>query len=155
MRAAGRFSGAFCLVWAVWGLSSAAALLFVAKYGSSIPYWDDWNMVPVVAGDQPVDARWLWSEHNGHRIPVPRLLLVGLYKLSGSDARAGMYFNVIILATAALILIRAARSQRGKTSYADALFPLLLLNWGHCENLLWCWQVTQVLPVAIVCVLLA
>ena len=31
----------------------------------------------------------------------------------------------------------------------------MLLNWGHYENLLWCWQGTQVLPVCIVCVLLA
>jgi hypothetical protein len=150
-----RFSGAFCFVWTTWGLLCAAALLFVSKYGSSIPYRDDWNMIAVVTGNESVNAHWLWSEHNGHRIPVPRLLLVGLYKLSGSDARAGMYFNVIVLATAALILIRAARSQRGRTSYADALFPLLLLNWGHYENLLWCWPVTFVLPVAIVCVLLA
>jgi hypothetical protein len=142
-------------VWATWGLLCAAALLFVSKYGSSIPYWDDWNMIAVVTGNESVNAHWLWSEHNGHRIPVPRLLLLGLYKLSGSDARAGMYFNVIVLATAALILIRAARSQRGRTSYADALFPFVLLNWGHYENLLWCWQVTQVLPVALVCVLLA
>ena len=86
---------------------------------------------------------------------MPRLLLLGLYKLSGSDARAGIYFTVLMLTTAALILIRAARSQRGRTSYADALFPFVLLNWGHYENLLWCWQDTQVLPVCIVCVLLA
>ena len=60
-------------------------------------------MVPVVAGDQPVDARWLWSEHNGHRIPVPRLLLLALYKFSGFDARAGIYFTVLMLITVALI----------------------------------------------------
>src|ERR1700740_3081887 len=97
-----------------------AALAFVGKYGSNVPYWDEWNMVPVLVGDQPVDAHWLWSEHNGHRIPLPRLLLLGLYKLTGSDFRAGMYFNVFALGALAFTMIWVAKGQRGETSYADA-----------------------------------
>jgi hypothetical protein len=34
-----------------------------------------------------------------------------------------------------------ARRLRGRPSYSDAFFPLLLLNWGHAANFLWDWQV--------------
>ncbi len=142
------------LVWTLWAFMSVAALLFVARFGCSIPYWDDWDMVPVIAGDQSVDAHWLWSEHNGHRIPLPRLLLLGLYKLTGADFRAEMYFNVLLLSATAFMFIRVAKRQRGRISFTDAFFPLVLLHWGHYENLLWSWQVSFVLPVCIVCILL-
>ena len=42
-------------------------------------------------------------------------------------------------------MILVARRLRGLTAWTDAFFPLLLLNWGHCENLIWCWQVEFVL----------
>src|SRR4051812_11583709 len=85
-------------VWSVWALMCIAALAFVGTFGRNVPYWDEWAMVPFLSGDQAVDARWLWSEHNGHRIPLPRLFLLMLYKLTGADFRAGMYFNVLALA---------------------------------------------------------
>ncbi len=52
----------------------AAALAFVANYGNNVPSWDDWDMNPDADGQQPVTTTWLWSQHNEHRIPVPRLI---------------------------------------------------------------------------------
>jgi hypothetical protein len=141
-------------VWGVWALMLLAGLAFVWQYGRNVPFWDEWNMVPILTGERPVDAAWLWSEHNGHRIPLPRLLLVGLYKLTGSDFRAGMYFNVAALGALALAMIRVAKGVRGEVAWTDAIFPLALLHWGHYENLLWSWQVTQVMPVLLAGVLL-
>ncbi len=99
-----------------------------------------WNLVDAITGAQPVTLQWLRAPHNGHRIPFPRLVLLGLYKASGGDFRVGMYFNVTVLAAAAAILMWASKRNRGKTSVADAVFPMLLLHWGHYENLLWSWQ---------------
>ncbi|GAB2564031.1 hypothetical protein GCM10027085_65020 [Spirosoma aerophilum] len=103
---------------------------------------------------QPVDAGWLWSQHNEHRIPLPKLVLIALYSLSGWDFRAGMYFNIVLLAALAAGAVKLASRQRGFVSYADAFFPLALLSWGHYENLLWSWQVTQVIPIGIAIALL-
>jgi hypothetical protein len=142
-------------VWGLWAVVLLADLWLVARFGSNVPYWDEWSMVPVLAGEQAVTPAWLWSSHHGHRIPVPRLVLLALYRLTGDDFRAGMYFNVLILAAGAAALMLASRGLRGESAVADAVFPLLLLNWGHYESLLWTWQTTQVLPLVIVCVLLA
>lgn len=144
------------IVWSVWAALVVAAVGYVIHFGSNVPYWDDWNMVDVITGAQPVTLQWLWSPYGGHRVPLPRLVLLTLYKLSGADFRAGMYFNVAVLAAAAAALIWAsARMRGGRVSVTDAVFPLLLLHWGHFENLLWSWQVGFGLAVALTCAALA
>jgi hypothetical protein len=127
----------------------AAALALVVGYGRDVPFYDELDLVPILAGDQPVTAGWLWAVHNGHRLPLPRLLLLGLLRLTGNDFRAGMYFNVLALGALAFALIWTARCVRGRAAYADAFFPLVLLHWGHAQNLLWSWQVVLVLPVVL------
>jgi hypothetical protein len=133
----------------------AAALGFVVRFGSNVPYWDEWSMVPALTGEEHIDAHWFWQDRNGHRVPIPRLFLLALYKLTGCDFRSGMYFNAAILGMVTFAMIVVARKQRGgELSYTDAFFPVTLLGWGHFENLLWTWQVTQVIPVVVVCFLL-
>jgi hypothetical protein len=56
----------------------AAALWLVASCGSNVPIWDDLGMVPTITNHQPIAVSWLWSQHNEHRAPVPRLLYLGL-----------------------------------------------------------------------------
>ena len=118
-----------------------AALALVGTYGSNVPSWDGWDMVPTLTGEQPISLTWLWSQHNEHRIPLPRLILLGLGKLTNNDFRAGMYFGVLGLGALALAMILVAKQLRGTWSYSDAFFPLVLLNWGHAVNMLWGWQV--------------
>jgi hypothetical protein len=144
------------IVWSVWAVLVLAAVGYVIHFGSNVPYWDDWNMVDVITGAEPVTLQWLWSPYGGHRVPLPRLVLLTLFKLSGTDFRAGMYFNVAVLAAAAAALIWAsARMRAGRVSVTDAVFPLLLLHWGHFENLLWSWQLPFGLAVALTCAVLA
>lgn len=118
---------------------TVADLWFVARYGPLVPYFDDWEIVPVLVGQQPLTAAWLWSAHNEHRLPLPRLLLLGLCHVGGFQA--GMFYNAAALSGLALAMIVVARRVRGRTSLADAVFPLALLHYGHFENLLWSWQV--------------
>jgi hypothetical protein len=101
---------------------------FVFTYASYVPYMDDWEWVPAVTGEQPVDLPWLWAQVNDHRLPLGKLLLVGLYTVSGGDFRAGMYANVLCLAVLAFVTLRVTRSLRGWTSYWDVIIPLALLN---------------------------
>ena len=84
-------------MWAVWGALFLAALTFVWKFGSNVPYWDEWEVVPGLTRDRPVDASWLWASHNGRRIPLPKLLLVAAYRFTGSDFRVGRYADVLAL----------------------------------------------------------
>jgi hypothetical protein len=60
----------------------------------------------------------------------------------------------VLLAALAAAALKLAARQRGSLSYADAFFPLVLLSWGHYENLLWSWQLTQVMPIGMAIALL-
>jgi hypothetical protein len=141
-------------VWGNWLAAFLAALFFVHQYGTNIPYWDEWGLVPFVTGTEPVTLDWLWQQHNEHRIPLPKLIEVLLIRSTGGDFRAGMVCTLVLLGATSANLIRAARTLRGKTSYADAVFPLALLHWGHDENFLWSFQVAFSLWTTIVCALL-
>src|SRR5262245_15499665 len=93
------------LVWSVWAAMTAGGLGFITHFGSNVPYWGEWSMVDVVSGAKPLTLEWLWSPHNGHRVLLPRLVLLGLYKVSGVDFRVGMYFNIAVLAAASAALV--------------------------------------------------
>jgi hypothetical protein len=128
-------------VWLGWILLSFAAFWFVAEYARNVPFWDEFCMAPVLTHEQPVTPAWLWSQHSEHRIPLPRLIQVGLAKITNTDFRAGMYLNVALMCALSAQLITTARKLRGCYSYTDLFFPLALLHWGNYENLLWSFQV--------------
>ena len=141
-------------VLSLWLLTLLVALVFVWNYGGNVPFMDEWEIVPALVGEQEITVAWLWSQHNEHRLPLPRLVLLALYKLTGCDFRAGMFFNVIALSVLALAMILVATTLRSRASSADAFFPLVLLHWGHASNLLWSWQVAFVLPTVLAGILL-
>lgn len=127
-------------VWAAWLAMLAAALLFVRAYGSNVPSWDDWDMVPTLTRAQPVTVEWLWSQHNEHRVPLPRLLFLGLNRLTTVDFRVTMYADVFAVGLLAAAFAWTAAQVRGRASPADLFFPVVLLELGQAANLLWGWQ---------------
>jgi hypothetical protein len=124
------------LVWAVWGVMTAATILFIWTYSRNIPYMDDFAFVPMMTGHEPLSLQWLWSQHNEHRPVVSRLILVGLYRFISCDFRLGPYFNAALLAGAAASMIVLVRRLRGHTSWSDVALPLAILNIGQAETLL-------------------
>lgn len=148
----GRWAGPF--VWGLWAGLSTAALVLVARYGSNVPWWDDWLIVPALAGDQPVTLGWLWEQYSETRLPLHKLVRLALVWLT-RDFRAVMVLNALALGVAALALIVTARRVRGHTSFADAFFPLLLLHWGHAEVFLWADMASVTVPLLLAGGLLA
>ena len=146
--------GAWFFVSATWWVMIAAAVVFVVRYGANVPIWDDFALVPVLTGEKPLTVDWLWAQHNESRIALPKLVLLGAYHLSGFDFRAGMFLNAAALGALACSLIWVARGLRSGTCYSDALFPIILLNWGHHADLLWSIQVVNVLAVTLASFLL-
>jgi hypothetical protein len=128
-------------VWACWLAMLLGAVALVAVYGSDVPSWDDWDMVPTLTHTQPVTAEWLWSQHNEHRVPLPRLLFLILNRLTTVDFRVTMYADVLAVGLLAAGFIWAAGRLRGRASLADAFFPLVLLEPGQSVNMLWGWQI--------------
>src|SRR5262245_46124071 len=111
-RRAGVAAPAF--VWSVWGVLSVGLLAYVWAFGSAMPLADDWELVPVLSGAEPLTGAWLWEPNYEHRIPVPKLVLAAL-AAPGYDPRAGMLFNCLALAALSFAMIRAAKRLRGRT----------------------------------------
>ena len=134
----------------VWAGMTAVALLCIARYGRNIPLAEDWHLVAPYMGNEPDLGGWLWAQNNEHRVPLPRLIYLALLFLTGGDFRAGMVYNVLVLAALSAVLMAAARHLRsGQSRYADAFFPLLFLHLGHWPNLIWGWQLQFVTAVAL------
>lgn len=95
----------------------------------------------------------LWSPHNEHRIPLPRLVWYVLYRSTG-DLRPGLALQLATLAVVAFSMIALARCLRGGARLADAAFPLLWLNAGNAFNLLSGFQFALTLPTALACAVL-
>jgi hypothetical protein len=146
--------GAGVVVWGTWALAVALTLGLVARFGAPVPRWDDFDVLPVATGAAPLGLSWLFSPHNEHRVVLPRLVLVGLARLVGPDARAGMVLGTLALGAAAAWLLRALARRPGGPRVVDAIIPLVLLSPGQHENLLWSYQVTFTLGTALLALIL-
>lgn len=134
----------------VWTGMVAAALACVVLYGRDIPLAEDWLLVAPYTGHEADLTGWLWAQNNEHRVPLPRLIYLALLAVSGGDFRAGMVYNVLVLAVTSALLMHAARRVRGgRSCYTDSFFPLVLLHLGHWPNLVWGWQLQFVTSVAL------
>jgi uncharacterized membrane protein len=141
-------------VWLLWAGTLASLLVAIARDGRNIPFEEDWLMVGPMTGHESDLPSWLWSQNSEHRLPLPRLINLGLLRTTG-DFRSTMLFDTLALAAVAAAMILVARRLRGgRTSVADGFFPLLLLHLGHWDNLVWGWQIQFVLPTVLACVLL-
>ncbi len=142
------------LVWLVWGATLVSILVFIARDGRNIPFEEDWLMVAAMTGHEPDLPHWLWSQNSEHRLPLPRLVNLTLLRATG-DFRSTMVFDALTLGALAAAMILVARALRnGRTSTADAFFPLLLLQLGNWDNLVWGWQIQFVLPTVLACAFL-
>ena len=126
-------------VHAVFAAMVAALAWYVWMYGRNLPFWDDWESVPVLSGSQPFSLAWLWKQQNEHRFPVARLVTFLIWRGAG-DLRLVMVLTNLVLSAVTFGLIQAARWKRGRMSITDAFFPLVLLNWGMYENLIFAIQ---------------
>jgi hypothetical protein len=123
--------GAPLLVWGVWGALVLGGLVYVLRFGSQIPFMDDWNWVPMQTGAQPLTFDWLWEQVDDHRAPLSKLLILGVYTVAGDDIRAGFVANILALGALAFAMICTAKKLRGWTHYADVFFPLAVLNFDN------------------------
>jgi hypothetical protein len=148
--------GPKALVWGVWLVLALGLFQYVRTYTVNMPWMDEWEIIPALTGHQPVTWKWLWSQHNEHRIVIPRLIYLATVGSSG-DFRAGACFDASVLAGAAAAMIVVARRLRGHTLYSDAFFPVIAMHVGQWENLLYSfhiqWMAAAGLAVAVLLII--
>src|SRR5438105_10308983 len=100
-NAARSTSTAFVL--AVWLGMFLCAHAFVIAYGLRIPIVDDRWLFLDLPG-RGLTLKSLWSLHNEHRLPLPKLIQYAVYELTG-DLRACMHLEVLMLGAMSLAMI--------------------------------------------------
>lgn len=137
------------LVWTVWLVMTLALVACVALYTYNMPLAEDWHMVSPMTGNEPSLWDWAWAQNNEHRLPLPRLLLLGVLAVA-PDFRAGMLASIVVMAVAAaLLLLALSRARGGRLRVTDAFIPIALLHIGNWENYMWAWELCFVLSAAI------
>jgi hypothetical protein len=122
--------------WGSWAALTVALLLFVRQYSRNIPYADEFEMVSVMTGAEPVSLRWAWAQHNEHRPVISRLIMACLSRFVANDFRAPRYANVVLLSAMAASMLVLARRIRGSARVTDAVLPLAILNIAQVESLM-------------------
>jgi hypothetical protein len=140
-------------VWGSWTAGLVSSFIVVLSNARNFPIYEDWQMVPALTGHQDHFLNWLWSPVNTHRVPLPRLIYLGLLKL-WPDFRVGMIFNILLLGLIAAAFILYLRHVRGRTRWSDAFFPLAFLSLGNWANMGFGWQLMWVVAAALACGLL-
>lgn len=142
--------GASRFVWGCWFVSATTVLVAVLQGARNVPIQEDWHVIPAAGGYQRDFLAWLWLPNNEHRVPLPKLLYVGLLRL-WTDFRVGMVFSMVLLVAVSAAFVVVVRRLRGHTRWTDAFFPLVFLHLGHWENFGWSWQITFVLATVLAC----
>ena len=142
------------IVWGVWAVMSAGLVGYVWLVNDDFPIADDWHLVPVYTGTEPVTPSWLWGQYNEHRMPLPLALLVLGGYATGHDYRTGVLLNALVLSALAALMIVTAGRLRGGLRLTDAFFPIVLLHWGQYETLLIGLALNLVLSAALAGVML-
>src|SRR5262249_53954800 len=65
-------------VFAIWLLMTFLAARHIVRYGRNVPMGDDFALVPYWTGNKPVTITYLWEQHNEHRVPFYKIMLLSL-----------------------------------------------------------------------------
>jgi len=82
------------ILWSAWAALTVALVVYVKENTRNVPYWDEFAMVPVMAGAQAPGLEWAWSQHNEHRPVLSRAIMAGLFRLVRRDFRVARYARV-------------------------------------------------------------
>lgn len=108
--------------WLAWAALGAYLGAFTETHHLALPLLDE-NLVALESA-RGWDLGWLLAPHHGHRVPLPKLALVGLYELGGPRAMRHASWAAPWLGAA--VALDLARRLRGRPAWIDVAFPLML-----------------------------
>lgn len=133
-------------MWTVFALACVALFYYTYHATAVLPSGDEWFVLSWLTGEKPVTLQWLWSQHNEHRVFLPRVFLLVLSWHSNCDEKLMTSCLALLGCVSAFLVIQGLRTIRGRTSYLDIVPALALIHWGHA-NYHCSFQLALVLPV--------
>lgn len=140
----GKFSRS--ILWAFSCVVLAAyAILFVAKLGVNVIYWDSWSQVSMFVGR--VSLPLLWAQHNENRMLIPNALTYWLGQMDRFNGKTEMLVSVAFLAISLGILLWNGAKQ---SRYPLLLMPIpvILCSLVQWDDSLWGFQLAWYMVLA-------
>ena len=107
----------------------------VANNAVDIPYGDQWDtLTPLFDGKGPLSA--FFQQHGPHRLGLGGFVDWYLYQATGWDVRSESWACLVVLVLATVLAIGLSVRLRGRLSWHDAAFPLILLSPVSWETML-------------------
>ncbi len=121
-------------------------IIFIMQYSVNIPFWDQWELVPVLEGQKHGGTLFheLWAQHNEHRIFFPMLLMLALANLSHWNIVWEITTSIFLdLASFCLLTLSLKNTFINKSMFfwAPTLLAWIFFSTNQWENWLWGWQV--------------
>jgi hypothetical protein len=128
---------------------AVSAYMVISTY-SSLPHWDEWELVDRVATGKPLSLTWICAQHNEHRIPFTKLLFLADLKLF-HGTQVLLLATIFLISIAHVVLLSWSLQRLGGLRGAawrtgTGLIAFCILSPIQQENLVWGFQVSFVLP---------
>jgi hypothetical protein len=123
---------------------------FVYKFGITIPFRDQWELVPLLEKmhNNTLTLADLWSQHNEHRIIFPQILMLLLARLSNWNIFLELCTNIALATFTLLFLLSILRNTLEIVSPWLKIFTsLMVFSMVQHENWSWGWQIQFFLSV--------
>jgi hypothetical protein len=129
----------------------ANAVRVVWRFGSRMPYYDDWYVLSGFATSCPGDWSWLFAQHHGHIFPFGRLAFAASWLYTDGNLRPILFSSTFFLSIATVFSLVVLNRLRNATRLEDVAVPLALLG-SHCYNdLLWAIMWPSILAGSLLC----
>ena len=128
----------------------AGAIALVIRTYMPCPFWDQWAVVNAIAnGASATSWKWLWSEHNEHRVTMTRLLiLLDLHVFGGKNISLFVeMFAAQVLQWLSIchVLARYTGFSRELKLTIAGVFAYCLFHLNQAQNFTWAFQVSFIL----------
>lgn len=117
---------------------------FVYNYGHIIPYWDEWELVPLIEKmyNHTLTLADLWSQHNEHRIIFPKIVMLTLACLSHWNILLELCTNIVLAIFILLLLLSVLKNTlKTSSSWLKIFTSLMVFSMVQYENWSWGWQI--------------
>jgi hypothetical protein len=152
-----------CVALAIGYLGPFLLLLwFIARFGVNVPFWDQWQLVPLFSKIDAGDATFgdFFAQHNEHRTFFPNIVFSIVAFASGWNNKLEMFLNAVTAAGTYVVILAIARQAKGSALLfhgAAVLCGVLVFSLTQLNNWLWgfqlAWFMTNLcVVVAIACV---
>jgi hypothetical protein len=137
----------------VAALVPPAYLVFVViRYAVAVPYRDQWELVPLL--DKlfrgGLTFRDIYAQYNEHRIFFPKLIMLGLARLTGWQIGYELAINVLLGLSLFAIVARQLSLTRRRLGVSELRWAIpassvAVFSIAQYQNWLWGWQITMLL----------